>query len=175
MKYIKLFLISLIVFFVLFTLMGLLFPSTIKSVKAVVINKPPKQVLESISKFENWKEWYPFFSPAENATIKHETDSAIVFSNNGKELHVTNIKTDSNNIQFSITTISGKETANQLFALPVNEAIVQTQLVWNETEHLKWYPWDRFRGLLLERTKGIYLDTALNRFKNYLEHINQQN
>lgn len=171
MKYIKLLLISIITFFVLFTLIGLLFPSTIKSVRAVVVNKKHHEVLAELNQPANWLKWYPYFSPSVGADIHKGADGNLVFSNDKKELQIRNWKTDSNGISFSIKAWNGIEATEQLLALPINDDSTQTQLVWNESEHLKWYPWERFRGLLLESTKGVYLDSSLYRFKAYFEAL----
>lgn len=171
MKYIKLLLISILTFFVLFTLIGLLFPSTIKSVRAVVVNKKHHAVLAELNQPGNWVKWYPFFALPADAAVRNGAGGAIIFSNNQKELQISNWKTDSNGLSFSIKAWNGIEATEQLLALPINDDSTQTQLVWNESEHLKWYPWERFRGLLLESTKGIYIDSSLYRFKAYIEAI----
>lgn len=170
MKYLKLFLISILVFFVLFTLIGLLFPSNIKAVRAVVVNKHRNIVLTELRIPGKWVSWYPFFSPGLDAHIDSVDSARSIFYNDHKELEVLTKKADSNGISFLIKA-GGMEVMDYIMALPVSSDSTQTQVVWSETEYLKWYPWERFRGLLLERTKGIYLDTALNHFKVYVEAI----
>ncbi len=169
MKYIKLLLISFLAFFILFTLIGLLFPSSIKSVRAVVVNKKQPEVIKDLVTTANWIKWYPFFNPPADAAITG--NDTVIFSNGKKELWLFNKKTDSNNIAFTIKAWNGLEVQENIFALPLNGDSTQTQVVWNETEHLKWYPWERFRGLLMESTKGVYIDTALYRFKTYMEAL----
>jgi hypothetical protein len=169
MKYIKLPLISLLAFFILFTLIGLLFPSSVNTVKAVVVNKQQPEVLARLSNMESWLQWYPFFDPPEGAAVNNAAGNSPVFVNNKNELQLLHKKTDSSSISFLLKAFTGVETETTLLVLPVNGSIEQTQVMWKETEHLKWYPWERFRGLLLEGTRGVYLDTALNRFKIYAE------
>lgn len=169
MRLIKLFLISVLVFLVLLTLIGLLFPSSIKSVKAVVVNKPKQQVLNQLVLNNNWQQWYPYFNPPIGASISNIDKDTTLFYNDKKALQLFNKKTDSNGISFTIKGWNDFEVTENILALPVSGDTTQTQVVWNETEHLKWYPWERFRGLLLESSKGIFLDTALNRFKVYIE------
>ena len=69
MKYIKMVLISFLVFFILFTLIGLLFPSSTKAVKAIVVNKNRELVLKELRVSDNWLKWYPFFQSATGAHI----------------------------------------------------------------------------------------------------------
>lgn len=169
MRLVKLFGVSVIVFFVLLTLIGLLFPSTIKSVKAVVVNKPQQTVITQLAVNNNWLKWYPYFNPSIGADIHNAAADTSVFFNDKKELLIYNKRSDSNAVYFTIKAWNDVEMNESILALPISGDSTQTQVVWNETEHLKWYPWERFRGLLLESSKGIFLDTALNRFKVYIE------
>lgn len=169
MKHIKLLLISLLAFFILFTLIGLLFPSSVNTVKAVVVNKKQPDVLAGLNVSANWLKWFPFFDPSIGAAVNNANSDTTVFLNDKKELYIFNKKTDSNSVSFFIQAWNGVETEETILALPISGNDGQTQVMWKETEHLKWYPWERFRGLLLEGTKGIYLDTALSRFKRYIE------
>lgn len=168
MKYIKLFLVSVLSFFVLFTLIGLLFPSHIKTVKAIVVNKEKKQVLDELRAQARWVNWHPFFYDSTHARIEDAGENKVVFFCNGNELRFSDIRSDSNSLFFTMNAGS-MEAEDQVMALPISSDSTQTQVMWSETEQLKWYPWERFRGLLLERSKGIYLDTALHRFKIYIE------
>lgn len=169
MKHIKLLLISLLAFFILFTLIGLLFPSSVNTVKAVVVNKKQPEVLAALEISDNWVKWFPFFNPPAGAEVNNTNRDTAFFYNDKKKLYILNKKSDSNSVSFLIKAWTGVETEETIVALPISGNAFQTQVMWKETEHLKWYPWERFRGLLLEGTKGIYLDTALNRFKVYIE------
>jgi hypothetical protein len=169
MRLIKLFGISVLVFFVMLTLIGLLFPSTVQTVKAVVVNKPQQQVKAALAINNTWLKWYPYFNPEIVADIHAADADTTIFFNDKKELQLYNKRSDSNAVYFTIKAWNGVEVNESILALPISGDSTQTQVVWNETEHLKWYPWERFRGLLLEGSKGIFLDTALNRFKVYIE------
>jgi hypothetical protein len=169
MKHIKLLLISLLAFFVLFTLIGLLFPSSVNTVKAVVVNKQQSLVLNDLKQTGNWVKWFPFFEPPVGAAVKNANGDTTVLENNNKQLQLLHKSYSSNSVSFSFKAWNGVETEETILALPITGDSSQTQVMWKETEHLKWYPWERFRGLLLEGTKGIYLDSALNRFKVYIE------
>lgn len=169
MNYIKLLLISLLAFFILFTFIGLLFPSSVNTVKAVVVNKKQPEVLAALKISGSWIKWFPFFEPPVGAAVNNAGGDTAVFYNDKKQLFLLHQKSDSNGVSFLIKAWNGVETEETIAALPITGDSSQTQVMWKETEHLKWYPWERFRGLLLEGTKGIYLDTALNRLKRHVE------
>jgi len=171
MKYIKLLLISCVVFFVMFTLIGLLFPSSITTVRAVVVNQPRQKVAAQLKISDHWLAWYPYFLNAAGSSISNAAGDTTIFAYDKKELLLYNKKSDSTAVAFTLEAYNGNKTTNTIMALPISGDSTQTQVMWNETEHLKWYPWERFRGLVLEKTKGIYLDSALTRFKTYIEAI----
>jgi hypothetical protein len=171
MKYFKLLLISFLVFFGLFTLIGLLFPSSITTVRAVVVNRPKQKVFGELKISADWLKWYPYFFIAAGSNIRNADGDTTIFVSDKKELLLYNKKTDSVAVAFTLEDYNGNKTAQTIMALPISGDSTQTQVMWNETEHLKWYPWERFRGLVLEKTKGVFIDSALNRFKVYIEAL----
>jgi hypothetical protein len=168
MKYIKLILISAFFFFGMFTIIGLLFPSQINTTRAVVINKQPQQILSTLSNVESWKAWYPFFKVKDSGSIAMAGNSTV-FQYQQLKLRIDNFTKDSNSVSFKLTAANNFEVADKVIVLPIAKDAMQSQVVWNENEHLRWYPWERFRGLFLERTRGMYIDTALYRLRDYLE------
>lgn len=171
MKYIKMVLISFLVFFILFTLIGLLFPSSTKAVKAIVVNKNRELVLKELRVSDNWLKWYPFFQSATGAHINDPEKDTSTLYNDKKTILVFNKKQDSNSISFLSRQSNGRLVEQTIMSLNVPGDQLQTQVVWHEEEKLGWYPWERFRGLVLENAKKDYLDTLLNRFKQYIDTL----
>ncbi len=171
MKYLKMAIISFVVFFSMFTIIGLLFPSSIKSANAVVINKKKQIVLKELQISSAWINWYPFFQTNVGAHIDNAEKDTIIFFNDKKVILVYNKKTDSNSVSFFTKYTNGRVVEHRILALDISRDSNQVQVVWNETEKLKWYPWDRFKGLVLEKAKVEYLDTVLSRFKQYIETV----
>jgi hypothetical protein len=167
-KYFKMALLSLVVFFSMFTLIGLLFPSNIRSVNAVVIHKKKEMILKELKSTSNWVKWYPFFQPLMDGHIDHAEKDSTVFLNDKKEMLLYNKKASADTLSFFIRYSNGTITEHSIVVLDVSGDSNQVQVIWNEKEKLKWYPWDRFRGLVLEKVKGEYLDTVLNRFRQYM-------
>lgn len=171
MRYFKMALISFAVFFSMFTVIGLLFPSHITSANAVIINQQKQTVLKELKISESWIKWYPFFNPGVGAHIDNVDKDSTIFFNDKSELLVFNKNTDSNSITFNIQNESGRIVEHHIMVLDISGDSSQVQLVWKETEKLKWYPWERFRGLVLEKAKKEYLETVLNSFKQYVDTI----
>lgn len=163
--------ISFVVFFSMFTIIGLLFPSSIKSANAVVINKKKQIVLKELQITPAWINWYPFFQTNVGAYIDNADKDTTIFFNDKKEVLVYNKKLDSNAVSFFAEYENGRVVEHTIVALDISGDSNQVQLMWNETEKLKWYPWDRFRGLVLEKAKTEYLDSVLSRFKQYIDTV----
>jgi hypothetical protein len=170
-RYIKMALVSFAVFFLMFTVIGLLFPSRIDSVNAVIVNNSRSIVLKEMQPAASWIKWYPFFQPNTGAVFQQQTADSIFFINDKKKLLLHGIKHDSNTVSFYLTHDRGRVTQQQVMALDIPNDSNQVQLVWKETEKLKWYPWERFRGLVLEKAKKEYLESMLKNFKAHLDTI----
>ncbi len=171
MRYLKMAILSFVVFFTMFTVIGLLFPSHINSVNAVIVNQKKQTVLNVFQLSDSWIKWYPFFIPGVDAHINDVDKDSTIFFNNKKELLIYNKKADSNSVSFLIKNDKGRIVQHHIVALDIEGDSNQVQLVWNETEKLKWYPWERFRGLVLEKAKKEYLQAVLNSFKQYADTI----
>jgi hypothetical protein len=169
MRYLKMAVLSSIVFFAMFTLIGLLFPSSIKSVNSVVINKDRGTVLKELQATSNWIKWYPFFQPMINGHVDNPLGDSTLFSNDKNELMLFNKRSDTSFFAF-FTQYNGRNiTENKITVMNASSGDNMVQVSWYEKERLKWYPWDRFRGLVLEKTKSQFLDTVLNRFRQYID------
>ncbi len=170
MRYFKMALISFVVFFSMFTVIGLLFPSHINSANAVIIHQKKQTVLKELQVSGSWINWYPFFQPGISEHIDHVDKDSTVFYNDKKELLLYNKKADSNSVSFYVRN-NARVVEHDITVLDISGDSTQVQVVWKETEKLKWYPWERFRGLVLEKAKKEYLETVLNSFKQYVDTI----
>jgi hypothetical protein len=43
------------------------------------------------------------------------------------------------------------------------------QVVWYIIEDLKWYPWEKFYGMMAADMKGPLMQESLDRLKSYLD------
>ena len=140
MRLFKLFLISLLVFFVFLTAVGLLFPSTVRVSRAVDL--PGQQKAALIRMISNpvlqtcWRDTtgrLQGFSPL--------NDSTLVWIDRS-DLSVRWI-------------FHGKDGAITLQALA--------------TAQLSWQPWERFKSLLMEPRYGPWMEANLTAFKRCLD------
>jgi len=164
LRIIKLGFISLIVFSLIITGFSLFIPSHIRISKAIDINAPQDSVMNQLANAANWKKWYPgadtsaFF--IEDGAIKgiQTTESAGLIITGTTDSTVTAVITGNN-------TKKGESGWNLFDAGRPNTVTVQ----WYMDFHLRWYPWEKFSSLLLEKRYGPVMETGLDKLKNLLE------
>ena len=44
------------------------------------------------------------------------------------------------------------------------------QVQWQAVVHLKWYPWEKFSGIFIEKMAGQGYEDALQSLKSYVEN-----
>lgn len=162
MRLIKLGIISFIFLFIVVTAIGLLFPSSVIVSRAIDITGNKDSVYNKINTVYAWKQWITGMDKPEvqilsankvnfygtTVTITNTTDSTITSTWVGKK----------GSVQESILRIIHHNNTSQL--------VVQ----WQFTEHLKWYPWQRFGSMLNEAVTGKQLEDNLASLKKLVEH-----
>jgi hypothetical protein len=148
MKVIKLGFISLVVFSLLITFISFFFPSHVRISKAIDIKAETKVVMEQLKNSGNWKNWYP------------GTDSASA-------LPFITAVTDTSVLANS-TMMNGRK---GITGWNVYEAAIPNTVTvqWYMDFHLRWYPWEKFSGLLLEKKYGVMMELGLEKLKASLE------
>ena len=173
MRLFKGFIIALTGLFIFVTILSLFIPSKVVVVKGVVINARAEKIFTEIRNLQNWKHWQPVFKK-DSANIKFYTDSSGVsnsceWGSAGKKNNFI-IKSQQDNV---VTASLLREGENEIFntirvlQLPDNN---QVQVDWNVMIKLKWYPWEKFYGIFIEKISGQGYEDALNSLKDYIEN-----
>ncbi len=158
MQIIKLGLISLVAFALLITMFSLFIPSHIRISKAIDITAQKDSISNQISNTSNWKNWYPGADSLPIEKGKEKEAGAFI---------KVNTVTDSTVIA-NVPGMGPKETTsgwNFYSGTTPNTITVQ----WYMDFHLRWYPWEKFSGLLLENRYGPMMEQGLTNLKRYLE------
>jgi len=144
MRIIKLGFISLIAFAVLITFISFFFPSKVRISKAIDINADRAAVLAQLKDTANWRNWYPGIDSAESfPVITAITDSSVTAGS---------------------TMTNGRKgiTGWNVYAAAIpNTVTVQ----WYMDFRLRWYPWEKFSSLLLEKRYGPVMERGLEKLK----------
>lgn len=162
MRLIKLALLSFVFFFLLITGISLFFPSHIRISKAIDIAHSADSVQKEISDPARWKNWYP---GADTLSLFEEQGQVKGIRMPGNQVLLVRTVTDS-----SITAghgPSGSDRASMGWNLmPAGKNGVTVQ--WYMDFRLRWYPWEKFSGLLLEKRYGPLMEQGLARLKKQL-------
>ncbi|MFZ1527435.1 MAG: SRPBCC family protein [Ferruginibacter sp.] len=165
-------LIVLIGIFVFITLISVFIPSRIVTVKAVAINAPEEKILEQVAVLQNWKNWQPVFMQDSSSIDFQKTadgkPSAEWMSGTYKN-KITITEQMPHAVKFSLKRDEDPAVENMISLLPVQESRSGRQVEWKSVTRLKWYPWEKFRGIFIEKMIGPAYELALNNLKAFLE------
>ncbi len=164
MGVIKLGFISLIVFALLITGISLFFPSHIRISKAVDINASRDSVVSQLNNPVNWKKWYPGADTLDLLFVEGKVKGIVTGYLQG--LMITNTSDSSvSMINAGPNSKRGESGWNMYDGRTPNTVTVQ----WYIDFHLRWYPWEKFSSLLLEKRYGPMMEQGLDKLKNLLE------
>ena len=172
MRLIKGFILALIGLFIVVILLSLLIPSKVVVARGVAINANPAKVFAELSNLRNWRHWQPVFKN-DSIILNFSTDSTGVNSfceweDRGKKnkFIITGIG------QFELTVAMVRkgenDVINTLSILPLPDSN-SVQVQWRAFTNLKWYPWEKFYGIFIEKITGQGYEDALNSLKSYAE------
>jgi hypothetical protein len=151
MRVIKLGIISVVVFFVLFTLGGLLLPSHNIVSRAVNIKAKPTSILPLVQDKAEWHLWIEGMDSAtlnkrQQIQITSVSDSLIVAKWNTAEVNYTT-----------------------KFRLIYNAGQAVTIVQWQFEQDVAWYPWERISSLMNDKILGTLMEKNLARLKLVIE------
>ena len=165
MRFIKLGLISIVLFFLLLTAFSFLLPSQINISKAIDINAPADSVYAYVNNFGKWKCWYADYD---------SSTSFISTSTAGKAMLTINKTTVTIN-----ETLPGKIKAiwqtgknNPLpgeFNFIAKDSGASMTLQWNFIQNVKWYPWQKFASIMSGKIIGPFMEKSLENLKREAE------
>lgn len=151
MRIIKLGLISVIFFFVLFTLFSLLIPSSIRLSKAINLRAEEQAIFSLIKDTSQWKLW----NGSLDSLVKKGRKANFLFLAQNDSLLTMELKSGDRTI------INGW----QLYRYPSSDSLT---LQWFMDIKLSWYPWQKLSSLFYEKTYGATMERSLYRLKELL-------
>lgn len=178
MRFIKLLLLSGIVFGTLIFLISLLFPSTAIVERSGVIDAPISTVYSRINDLSTWPSWNPWAAPDVAQKIEFSSPAA------GKGAYYTWSGMHNEHPVSGKVTISksdeGKELVYDLdfssmkpmmgvFEIKPSADGNATAIQWRVETKLGMLPWWKLRGFLADKLTGPQLESGLTKLKNICE------
>lgn len=166
MHFIRLLLISLVALFLIITGISLLIPSHVRISKAIDIRAGKEVVLAQLADPAQWKSWYPGLDTAqlviENGQVKgvaaKGSDAAIIITGQTPDEVITAFKGHKMK-----KVISGWK----LIPAPGSNLVT---VQWYMDFSLRWYPWEKFSSLVLEKNYRPVMEKGLANLKKKLEN-----
>ena len=164
MRIIKLGIISIIFFSILITGISLFFPSHVRISKATDIITNKDSLLSQIADATKWKNWYPGADTFPLLFTEGKVRGIEIDSRQGLIINEVN---DSAVLTMNVGPHSKRgESGWNFFPGHIPNSIT---LQWYMDFHLRWYPWEKFSSLLLEKRYGPMMEQGLERLKALLE------
>ena len=172
MRSIKGFILAIVGLFIMITLVSLLIPSNVVVSRGVQINGKAPAIFNEISDLRNWKHWQPVFK-SDSTKLNFSGDSAGIsntctWESNGKKNTLRIISRSTNMVTANLQREGENDLINVISILPLPDSN-QVQVEWRSLTKLKWYPWEKFYGIFVEKFTGPGYEAALNSLKSYTE------
>lgn len=176
MRYAKMFLTGLFVLAILFTLLSFFIPSTVRVSRVMEINASREKIYTAVSDVSEWKNWMPWSGADSLFTITIDSTADKINASYGwavkndvskkgkitvKELLADEVITASE--------LSGYNLSPGSFKLYIDNKASFILVEWKIKIALKWYPWSKLKGILLDKIYGPVLENGLERLKIYCE------
>ena len=170
MKKIKSFLIVIFSFMVLVTLVSLLMPSRVITTHTVMVNSSYENVGHFLLDLSTWKEWHPLVQNQELSISVPSTGpyAYIEWVDGNKKNGIRVLRSAPDNIMFNNTRDGERAVINDIH---INRFKGRNDLEveWVAIHELKWYPWEKFSGMFLDKMTAPGYTLALEQLKSAAE------
>ena len=171
MRLLKGFVIAVCGLFLVITLFSLMMPSRVMTVRTVTINASPQKIMDQLKDLQNWKNWHPFFKAEKNIVISQPSSGMGAYAewtSNNKKNHLQITEVTPNAVRVVIQRGGENDLLNKISLTNYKDSS-SIQVEWAALTTLKWYPWEKFSGIFLDKMTGPGYEASLKELKSYLE------
>jgi hypothetical protein len=168
MKFIKLFIISIVVLFSGITLISLFMPSQVQISKAITMQTNEEDLWQVIDDFSTWEKWNSLL-PGLSLRNPEYTSESIKAENviiTWKEKHP--------GLRIAAVKQTGKKKLLMGWKLQAAEKVGELTVQCYMDIGLRWYPWEKFAGMIYEKYYRDELTSGLTALKEILENKSAQ-
>lgn len=161
MRFIRLFVGSILVLFLIATAISLFLPSRVRISRATNIAATPGAIWSTIDSMQYWPSWNPFFegvSPSAISNIKSDSGLITAMEINGTKVEW--IKRDELT-RIAAMTRPGKLPVHNGWRCITHTGSDSTTLQWYMDIRLRWYPWEKLGSIMFERSYGPSVEKGL--------------
>lgn len=161
MRFIKLAFISALILFIVVWLFSLLVPSPIRISRAIDIAAPADSLVHTLTDLQQWAQWNELVN---NPQLANKQFTATGFTSNQLQVTVQQVKDDT--LLTSWKQQSGRIVTGGFTWHGSSDRLV---LQWYFDIYLRWYPWEKFSGLIFDKQLGLPMEKSLDNLKKLLE------
>ena len=159
MRVIKLSLISIVILFIVITLISALIPSQVRISRVIDLDASRERVypfLAQISAWEGWNEYARSFThPRFQVDTLNADDIRIIITGKCDSLITANWQQP-----------LGRSFESGYYLLSTDSN--HTTLQWYFNFHLRWYPWEKFQGIIYDQQLGPPMERSLQNLQKQL-------
>lgn len=145
----------------------MILPSKISVAKTIEINAPENEISMQINNFDQWANWFPLLKTKLGSIQIQNEENATILKNGGENIQVRYLTKTANSASFSTTIPSGSTANYTITVSQLPESVFRVNMVVNT--NLKWYPWEKMKGIFLDKISGPQYEEALKNLKDYCE------
>lgn len=164
MRFIRLFLISILVLFGIITVLSLFIPSHVRISRAVNVKANADSVRAQLSDPVQWRNWYPGL---DSAQPRHENGTLTGYELGNARASLTLTSRTNDEVTATFTGPRLKPVINGWKLLHNPDSLT---VQWYMDFYLRWYPWEKFASLLLEKSYGPQMEQGLATLKRQVEN-----
>lgn len=141
-----------------------LLPRTVMNSRWVKVGVPREQVSAKLRDLSAWNQWNLLLS---DATDFNSNASSLQWKDPRGTVHQCKIIADNDSGLVTTLTMGSGRPMESGFAIQQNGAD-SVQIVWYVIEDLRWYPWEKFYGIMAGDMKGPLLQGSLDKLRDQL-------
>jgi hypothetical protein len=161
MRFIKLFLLSIIVLFTIITLVSLLLPSHVRISRAINIAAPASAIRPQLANLKNWEEWNMLIRDSSSPVSSLKEGEIIT-----ERLQIVLQSAGADSISTRWIQRNGKSFSSS-FAMMTSAEVTVVQ--WYFDFQLRWYPWEKFGSIIYDQQMGPGMEKSLGELKTLVE------
>jgi hypothetical protein len=167
-QFVRFLILSLVVLFVVSTLLSLLFPSHLRVMRAVNVGAPRARVLGAIGDLRAWTEWNEFVrsTPLTNKTWSAPSAGTGAWMHSD-QINVMETANDSDGVTLDWDLKGGKRYPGGMSVLQSYPDTITVQ--WWFDLSFRWYPWEKLGIFVYDRKLGPAMEESLAGLKRYVE------
>lgn len=144
---------------------SLLLPDQVMTSKWVKVPQHKDSVINVVKDLQTWSAWNSLLTGAASVEV---SDSVLNWTTpNGHQNTIRIDGVEANGVSTSIS-LNRNASFNAGFSIEKRNSD-SVQVVWYIIEDLKWYPWEKFYGMMAADMKGPLMQESLDRLKTYLD------